>query len=164
MEARDEPAYLSPDVFVPALQATDKWEAIHEILGHFHGHPHVKNLGDWEADVAQREKLCPTVLRPGIALPHARTRAVSQLTWALAVSPSGIPFDPEPSAPRARLIILVGTPPSRVKPYLEFVSNLTRWFRSGTPALDQNLEQNPELAAVLSELRGAEHPALSQAI
>lgn len=150
---------LSPDVFLPDLRATDKWGVIHEIIGHFRGLPHVQNLGDWEAEVVQREKLCPTILRPGVALPHARTRAVNQLVWGLAVSVQGICF--EPSSSPVHLIILVGTPPSLVKQYLEFISHLTRWLRTGTPAMDPRLAKCKELIAALRKLRGSETSVLS---
>lgn len=153
-EAPGGPKPLTPDVIVPDLRADDKWGAIHEIVAHFRGHPDVEDAAAWEADVVQREKLCPTLLRPGVALPHARTTAVKQLVWGVALSKAGVAFE-APDAPPAHLILLIGVPPFMVRHYLRFVSRLAQWIRSGSPQAIPGLAKNEDFAVILQNLESA---------
>jgi mannitol/fructose-specific phosphotransferase system IIA component (Ntr-type) len=79
------------------------------------------------ADLTLRMRLAPVCIADDIALPHARTHAVSRMVLAAARSRQPIPFDP--LHPAVRLIFLIGTPKAAVTGYLQAVAVLSRRLR-----------------------------------
>jgi mannitol/fructose-specific phosphotransferase system IIA component (Ntr-type) len=79
------------------------------------------------ADLTLRMRLAPVCIADDIALPHARTNAVSRMVMAVARSRKPIPFDP--MHPAVRLIFLIGTPKDAVTGYLQAVAVLSRRLR-----------------------------------
>jgi mannitol/fructose-specific phosphotransferase system IIA component (Ntr-type) len=80
------------------------------------------------ADTIERMKLAPVTIADDIALPHARTDAVSRLVMAVGrVTGAGSAFDAE--HPHVHLVFLIGTPRSAVTEYLRVVAALTRRLR-----------------------------------
>lgn len=147
---------MNPDDLRPAfaaanLEARTKWDAIHELLGKFEGKAGVIDCAAWEADLVRRERLQPTDVAEGVAFPHARTRAVSEIVWAIGTSKEGVHFQPD--GPPTRLIILIGVPESSIRQYLEFLGRLSKKLRS--PGMVETLlrcESSAELLACFAEL------------
>jgi mannitol/fructose-specific phosphotransferase system IIA component (Ntr-type) len=106
------------------LRAGDAPEAIRTIAGLLRGNPAVLDPGQLCADVLAREEVGTTVLSRGFALPHARTKAVSNLVLAIGRCRAGVPFGP--TAQKAQLIFMIGTPPQMIAQYLELVGQLAR--------------------------------------
>ena len=79
-------------------------------------------------DVLARMRLSPVCIADDIALPHARTNAVSRLVLAIARAAEPIAFDPQ--HPGVRLVFLIGTPKSAVTEYLRAVAVLSRMLRN----------------------------------
>jgi mannitol/fructose-specific phosphotransferase system IIA component (Ntr-type) len=80
------------------------------------------------AELLERMKVAPVAIADDIALPHARTDAVSRLVLAVARLADGVAFDPE--HPQVRLVFLIGTPRNAVTEYLRVVAALTRLLRN----------------------------------
>lgn len=81
--------------------------------------------------VLTRENRMSTIVAPGIAVPHARLEAVSDLHVCVATSPEGIPFGaPEPGQPPesmlVHLVILILAPKDQPGAYLQAVSSFAR--------------------------------------
>ena len=89
----------------------------------------------------ERENQMPSVVGPGIALPHARIRGLPRLVVAVATSQEGIPFSPEPDG-LVKLIILVLTPHDTPGAYLQAVSSLATMLQAPGTA-DQIAEVVP---------------------
>jgi len=70
-----------------------------------------------------REAVLPTVIAPGVALPHARLDAMSQPLVAIATTRRGIIFDADKEP--VNLILLVLTPKSDPSAYLRVLSMLS---------------------------------------
>lgn len=101
------------------------------------------------ADVNARMRLAPVCIAEDVALPHARTNAVSRLLLAAGRSVRPIPFDA--AHPGVRLIFLIGTPKEAVTGYLQAVAALSRRLR--TPGLREGLyaaKDEAEFRALLS--------------
>jgi mannitol/fructose-specific phosphotransferase system IIA component (Ntr-type) len=100
-------------------------------------------------DVMQRMALAPVCIAEDVAMPHARTNAVSRLVFAAARARNPIPFDS--SHPAVRLIFLIGTPKDLVTGYLQAVAKLSRILRN--PATRAGLyaaTEEAEFRALLS--------------
>jgi mannitol/fructose-specific phosphotransferase system IIA component (Ntr-type) len=79
------------------------------------------------AEVTSRMRLAPVCIADDIALPHARTNAVSRMVMAVGRARNPIPFDQ--LHPQIRLIFLIGTPQDQVTGYLQTVALLSRRLR-----------------------------------
>jgi mannitol/fructose-specific phosphotransferase system IIA component (Ntr-type) len=117
-----------PDAVMLDLQAASGEDAVRAL------HGRLVTVSDRVVDSARlldevlaRMRLSPVCIAEDIALPHARTNAVSRLVLAVARTGKPIPFDPQ--HPKIRLIFLIGTPQSAVTEYLQAVAVLSRVLR-----------------------------------
>ena len=106
------------------ISGVDKWTLIEDLVDL------IVNSGkasDKEAVlkvVMEREQQGSTGLERGIAIPHARSEAVSGVVGALAVSGEGIDFDSADGRP-SHLIFLIVAPPNESTKYLKTLSAIT---------------------------------------
>ncbi len=77
----------------------------------------------------KRESLGSTGLEQGIAVPHAKTTAVTSLTVALGISPKGIDFQAIDGNP-SKLFFLLLAPPDQSGPHIEALSDIARITKS----------------------------------
>jgi mannitol/fructose-specific phosphotransferase system IIA component (Ntr-type) len=77
----------------------------------------------WEA-IWDRQCIQPPLLGDGIALPHARTAAVTEMVFAIARCEHPVPFGPD--GDKVRLIFLYGVPPNQVTQSLAAVAQLIK--------------------------------------
>jgi mannitol/fructose-specific phosphotransferase system IIA component (Ntr-type) len=100
-------------------------------------------------DLLQRMQLAPICIADDIALPHARTNAVSRLVLGVARVRNPVPFDA--THPGVRLIFLIGTPKNAVTGYLQVVAALSRKLRNpATRAGLYSATDEAEFRALLS--------------
>jgi mannitol/fructose-specific phosphotransferase system IIA component (Ntr-type) len=72
-----------------------------------------------------------TAIPNGIALPHAKTNAVQELTVAIGIKKSGLDFD-SVLDDKTRIIILALTPPEKSKSLYEFLLAITNALNDDT--------------------------------
>jgi PTS system nitrogen regulatory IIA component len=65
-----------------------------------------------------------TAIPNGIALPHAKTNAVQELTVAIGIKKSGLDFD-SPFDDKTNIIVLALAPPNKAKPLYKFLLAIT---------------------------------------
>jgi mannitol/fructose-specific phosphotransferase system IIA component (Ntr-type) len=100
-------------------------------------------------DVLERMRIASVCIADDIALPHARTTAVTRLTMAIGRVADGVSFDPE--HPRVRLVVLMGTPKDSVGEYLRVVAALSRVLRHArTRAALMAVQNEEEFRALLT--------------
>jgi mannitol/fructose-specific phosphotransferase system IIA component (Ntr-type) len=100
-------------------------------------------------DLNQRMLLAPVCIADDVALPHARTDAVSRIVIAVARTRQPIPFDS--THPAVRLLFLIGTPKDAVTGYLQAVAALSRILRKpGTRTGLYSATDETEFRALLS--------------
>ncbi len=102
---------------------TDRDELIEQMvhaLGPALGHGEVANAVRL---VKEREEEMPSVIAPGIAIPHGRIRGLQRLVVAVATSPKGIRFSDEPGG-LVKLVVLILAPHDSPGAYLQVVSSL----------------------------------------
>ena len=109
----------------------------------------ISNAADFLRDVFQRMKESPVGIADDVALPHARTNAVSRIVIGVGRTRNPVPFDA--GHPAVRLIFLIGTPKNEVTGYLKVVASLSRVLRN--PAIRAGLysaTNEAEFRALLS--------------
>ncbi len=139
---------LAPRLVNLELASTNQRDAILETADLLAGHPAMGSFEQFKKDLLEREGAGSTHLGGCVALPHARTAAVSEILVAAGRSQSGVPFSTlqEP----VRLIFVVATPRSQISGYLATVGALARMLRDPV-RLDQLLRcgASSEFAALL---------------
>jgi PTS system nitrogen regulatory IIA component len=82
-------------------------------------------------DLLDREQTMSTAIPNGIALPHAKTNAVQELTVAIGIKKSGVDFD-SPFDDKTRIIILALAPPNKAKLLYKFLLAITTILNDDT--------------------------------
>jgi len=131
---------FSPAEVICQTQETDRERILREMLrlvARQHG------IGDadeaYEAVLA-RENDLPTVVAPGLAMPHARLETIDEILVAVATSREGIVYDSGKSDNLVKLIVLTLAPKSAPGAYLQALSCLAK------------ICQDPSTAEVVAEL------------
>ena len=101
-------------------------------------------------EVAERERVFPTVLAPGLAVPHARIAGLPRPLAALATVPSGVDFGSQMGD--ALVVLLVLSPMEDPNLHLRIFSELSARFSD--PALVPALVGCTEPQAVMDVLAG----------
>jgi mannitol/fructose-specific phosphotransferase system IIA component (Ntr-type) len=84
--------------------------------------------------VIDREKDLPTIVAPGMAMPHARLEAVPEILAAVATSNQGIVYDPARPDDHVKLIILTLAPKASPGAYLQAISCVATICRAPSTA------------------------------
>ncbi len=106
------------------------------------------------ADILARERQGTTALPGGIAIPHAKSRAVSQLGITVMTVPGGVDFGAD-DGEKSRLIFLLVGPEHDPSGYLEMLSTLLKLL-SSNPGLSEQLIAAQTSSEFLSLLKAAE--------
>ncbi len=118
--------YLKEDQIILKLSGSTKEEVIRELAETLRSNPEIGDLEAFIEDTFQREKFSTTGIGHEIAIPHARTEAVSDIVIAFGRSPDGLDFASLDGRP-AKLVFLIGTPKrTQLSTYLSVLARLTR--------------------------------------
>jgi len=117
--------YLRPDQIAPELEATTKEDAIETLLGLLADKGLVRDRDAARRDIFAREELIPTGLDHEVAIPHARTDAVSDLVCAVGRSRMGIDFGADDGKP-SKIVVLTLSPKSAFAPHVHFMALMSR--------------------------------------
>ncbi len=118
---------LQEDVVKIGLQATNKWEAIEELVDVLVA-AHEIRLGDREAvigAVVTRERSASTGLKYGLAVPHGAVSCVRDIVGVLGTSAAGIPFESVDDS-LARLIVLLVIPKDTYQRHVRTLAGVAR--------------------------------------
>ena len=145
--------YIRKELINLNLISERKEDAIKELARLMEVTQEIVNFDRFLEDVFERERLGTTGIGDGIAVPHARTDAVSQLVIALGRSEPGVEFE-SLDGKKVKLLFLMGTPKGSVSHYLKILAQLTRLLKEDT-FQDKLLEAKDE-EAVISLFRKVE--------
>lgn len=105
---------------------TDRDELILEMLRTLAYQRGIGNVDEAFAAVLQREKELPTIVAPGIAMPHARLEALDRIVVAVATSQKGIVYDKSRPQDLVKLIILTLAPKDAPGAYLQTIAAIAK--------------------------------------
>ncbi len=101
--------------------------------------------------VQMREETQSTYLDNGLAVPHGRTTALTEMHLCVGLCPDGVAWPDDTQ--KARLIVMLGVPTSMITAYLTTMQKLLRWHKSAPRGA--NGEWAGEEAALLKSLQQA---------
>ncbi|MEW6041074.1 MAG: PTS sugar transporter subunit IIA [Elusimicrobiota bacterium] len=120
--------FLSPKNVTLELQARDKKGAITELIELLCKDKKVKDIHKLINAVMEREKLGTTGVGQGVAMPHGRTDAVTELVGAFGISRAGVQFESLDGEP-VNLIFLLLSPSDSTGQHLRALARVSRLFK-----------------------------------
>ncbi len=115
---------LTPAVISTSLKSTTKDEVIGELLDLLVAAKLIADREEVLAALMERERKMSTGIQHGVAIPHAKTKAVKNLVACIGIKPEGLDFeslDGEPS----RIFIMTLSPIDRVGPHVQFLAEVS---------------------------------------
>ena len=122
--------YLHQRGFVPQLQTTTREGVIAELAQAAAAVTHLDAATIKEA-VIQRERMMPTGLGLGVAVPHARLSVLHRPVACMGLSREGVEFE-APDGQKSRIIFLILTPLHDDGAQLEILADISRTFLDPT--------------------------------
>ncbi|NTU93639.1 MAG: PTS sugar transporter subunit IIA [Chlorobiaceae bacterium] len=107
------------------LESGTKTEVIKQMLALVSAHERVLDRERLSEDVWKREREMSTGIGKNIALPHAKTVAVSEPVLALATLREEIDFESIDAQP-VQIVILLATPETMLSEHLKLLGRITR--------------------------------------
>lgn len=151
--------YLTPQSVAVGLDAADKETFIHSVVSLLEGRTEVRDLEEVRRSVLEREWLMSTGVGKGLALPHAKTSAVSDTVAALVVTKNPVPWDAIDGEPVRLVFLLVGVPDAKSE-HVKILSRISRIMNRD--AVRKQLAEAVSSEDLLSVLRNAEESLLDE--
>lgn len=143
---------LSEGQVITNLRATNRWEAIEELIANLVETGKLKSeyRDGVIAAVRKRESSMSTGIGHGIGIPHASTDLVSTITGAFGRSQTGIDFDALDGQP-VKLTTLLLVPQQQFQQHLHTVGGIAKLFSDAK--LREALETAADAADILRIIR-----------
>lgn len=116
---------LRPEAVRVGLPGRSKTEVIESLLALVADTPEVRNAEQVHRDVFEREAQMSTGVGKGLALPHARSAAVTGTVAAFAVTAEPVPFEAIDEQPVRLLLLLVGPEDARSR-HIRLLGRISR--------------------------------------
>jgi fructose-specific phosphotransferase system IIA component len=143
---------LSKEQIIPDLRATNRWEAIDELIGNLvaTGKIQASDRDAVTAAVKKRETSMSTGIGFGIGIPHASTDLIYEVVGALGRSTKGVNFEALDNQP-VKLVMLFLVPQGQFQKHLHTLANIAKLLHKAE--FRQALEQSPNSDAMLAIIR-----------
>ena len=115
---------LKPEAIAIGAAASSKDDAISKLVDLMATEGNVADRDAYEAAVHAREDEGTTALGEGIAIPHAKTAAVTAPGLAAMTLPAGVDYD-APDGQPTTLMFLIAAPDTKADVHLEVLSRLS---------------------------------------
>ncbi|WP_125571035.1 PTS fructose transporter subunit IIABC [Lacticaseibacillus songhuajiangensis] len=129
---------LRKDIMIMDLQATDKAGVIDEMVAKYAASGIITDAALYKQDILKREAESTTGIGDGIAMPHAKDKAVTTAAVLFAKSNAGVDYDSLDGQP-AHLFFMIAAPEGADNTHLAALSALS------------SLLINPDLVAQLNQ-------------
>jgi len=118
--------YLVPERIKVNLEGKTKEEIIKEMAQLFVKSEvlNSEDLEEFVKEINEREKLTPTGMQDGIAIPHARTPLVKELSLALGISREGVDFESMDGEP-SKYIFMIAAPKGTKQEHLDLLAMIS---------------------------------------
>ena len=140
---------LTNDSILPELKADTKRGVIEEIAASMAAAGTLTNRTAAAQALLAREEKMSTGMQNGIAIPHGKTDAVSQLVAAIAIHRTGVDFAAMDGKP-SHIFIITLSPENRAGPHIQFLAEISRVL--SRPELRQKLMNSSTADEILNLL------------
>jgi len=146
---------IQHDLIKIDMDASDKWEAIDELIDHLITVHEIRYTDRQEVHdaVHAREKSLSTGLEFGLAVPHGSVECVSEIVTCIGISRKGIDFDSRDGKP-AKIIVLLVIPAGAFQRHVRTLAGIARLAMNET--LRRQLENAADPDEVMEIIRKTE--------
>ena len=139
---------LSREQILPELKATNRWEAIDELIANLVATGKIKpeHLDAISSVVKKRETSMSTGIGFGIGIPHASTDLIGEVVGSLGRSRTGVNFDALDNQP-VNLVMLFLVPHGQFQKHLHTLANIAKLLHKAE--FRQALEKSPDADTML---------------
>jgi fructose-specific phosphotransferase system IIA component len=143
---------LTREQIITDLRATDRWEAIDELINNLTttGKIKAEHHDAIAAVVKKRESSMSTGIGFGIGIPHASTDLIYEVVGALGRSKNGVNFDALDNQP-VNLVMLFLVPQGQFQKHLHTLANIAKLLHKAE--FRQALEAAPDSDTMLQIIR-----------
>lgn len=120
---------IDPKSIAVGLKATDKENLLIQMMDLVCQSGKVTNKEKAFAEILQRERIMSTGIGKGIALPHAKTDAVSGMAGAIAILAEPVDFDSLDNKKVEIIFMLLGES-KNLTAHLKTISEISRYFNT----------------------------------
>ncbi|MDP4105433.1 MAG: fructose PTS transporter subunit IIA, partial [Bacillota bacterium] len=115
---------LSKDTILLHMEGSQKEEAINQLVDVLYRTDKVSDREAFKVEIVKREQLSTTGIGDGIAIPHAKTKAVKKAAIAFGKSVSGIHYDALDGKP-SHLFFMIAAPEGANNTHLDALARLS---------------------------------------
>lgn len=114
---------FTDEKFFKRLKSQKKFKAIEELAMVFKDTDVCSDMDELISALKEREEIMSTGIGFGLAIPHAKIKAIKEIAFAIGISKKGIDFDSIDEKP-VHLIVLVAAGEKQHKQYLKLLSKI----------------------------------------
>ncbi len=116
---------LKIESIIPDLEGRTKTDLINELIDRLKGDSRVDDLEELRRAVFDREKVIPTGVGRGIAIPHAKTDAVTDTIMVFGKTSTPVDYSSNDGEP-VNLFFLFVNKENSVSPHIKLLSRISR--------------------------------------
>lgn len=133
---------LTEDLIKIGLRHTDKQGIVEELVAILVAAGRVTDPNALVTATMEREAKGSTGLERGVAVPHCKTDAVTELTCSMAISHDGLDFDAADGKP-SYIFIFLAAPPEMSGPHVRALANIAKLSQNEEFLRDLRLAATP---------------------
>ncbi|MEO0102349.1 MAG: PTS sugar transporter subunit IIA [candidate division WOR-3 bacterium] len=134
-----------------SIKAKEKIGAIKEMAQVLIDKGVILNTEEFFTEILRRENLESTGIGMGVAIPHARTKAVKDLVLVFGRSEEGVDFSSLDKKP-SHLLFLISAPEDKKEEYIYTLAKISRLVRKDEVRIKLNKAKNQEeLLAIIRD-------------
>ena len=125
------------------LHSKEKFAVIDELVRPLVAAGAITEESEFVSAIVRRENMESTGIGLGVAIPHARTKAVSSIVLAFGRSDSGVDFNSLDGKP-SHLIFLIAAPEEQKTEYIMTLARLSKLLRKDEVRIGLNKAGSPD--------------------
>ncbi len=110
------------------LKSKNKNSVIRELYDNIKSTGKIKDEALGYKDVCLREEMGSTGIGKGVALPHAKTKAVDEVILTLGISKEGVEYG-SVDEESVKILFMFLCPEEKTQEYLKVLARISRWIR-----------------------------------
>lgn len=110
------------------LKSKNKNSVIRELYDNIKSAGKIKDEALGYKDVCLREEMGSTGIGKGVALPHAKTKAVDEVVLTLGISKEGVEYG-SVDEENVKILFMFLCPEEKTQEYLKVLARISRWIR-----------------------------------
>ena len=120
---------IEENSIIPDLKARDKNGVLEELAEVISNHEPSINKAELVKVLVERERLGSTGIGDGVAIPHGKTDAVTELLACVGIVKEGVDFKSLDGVP-GKIFIMTLSPSTRSGPHVQFLADISRVLTS----------------------------------